>query len=149
MLVVLRENVENLGIVGDVVRVTGGYARNFLLPRKLAVPADENNVKQLEHQKKILEKKRLAQKSAAEELAKKLSDVSLTFTRKVGENEKLFGSVTAAEIHEELKKAGFEVEKRQVLLDEPLKDVGVHEVPVKLLPAVTAKVKVWVAKEQE
>src|SRR4051794_29199388 len=103
MLVILRENVENLGHIGDVVKVPDGYARNFLLPRKLVVAADEHNVAQIEHHKKGLEKRRLAQKSVAQELANKLAEVSVNISRKVGENDKLFGSVSAADIAEGLK----------------------------------------------
>src|SRR3954468_14629079 len=111
MLVVLRETVANLGRIGDVVNVTDGYARNYLLPRNLVVAADEKNVAAIEHHKKTLEKKRLAQRASSEELAKKLADYSCTIARKVGEHDKLFGSVTSHDIYEALKKAGYGVEK--------------------------------------
>ncbi len=148
MLVILRENVENLGRTGDVVNVTDGYARNFLLPRNLVIAADETNVKALEHHKRTLEKKRQLQKAASEELAKKISEFSCTIARKVGENEKLFGSVSASDVAEALKKAGFPIDKHAVQLSTHIKALGVHPVTVKLEPEVSATVKVWVVKEE-
>ncbi len=148
MLVILRENVENLGRIGDVVKVSDGYARNFLLPRSLVVAADEANVAAIEHHKKALEKKRLAQRGVAQELAKKLAEVSCTISRKVGENEKIFGSVSTGDIADTLKKAGYSVEKRSIQIDTPIKTLGVHTVSVKLEPEVTASLKVWVVKEE-
>jgi len=147
MLVILRENVENLGLIGDVVKVPDGYARNFLLPRKLVMQADENNVAQIEQQKKALEKRRLAVKAASQELATKLTEVSVTIHRKVGEHDKLFGSVSAGDIAEELKKAGYTVERRKVHIEHPIKTLGVHPVSVKLDTDIVATVKVWVVKE--
>ena len=148
MLVILRENVENLGRTGEVVKVTDGYARNYLLPRNMVVAADENNVAAIEHHKKSLEKKRMAQKAVSEELAKKLSDLSCTISRKVGENDKIFGSVSTSDIADAMKKAGFDVEKRTIQMGNPIKTLGVHTVTVKLEPEVTANVKVWVVKEE-
>ncbi len=147
MLVILRENVENLGTIGDVVKVPDGYARNFLIPRKLCVTADEHNVAQIEHHKKALEKRRLAQKGVAQELAKKLGEVSVNISRKVGENDKLFGSVSTADIAEELKKQGYAVERRKVIIAHPIKTLGVHPVTIRLDNDVEASVKVWVVKE--
>src|SRR3954447_10642525 len=103
MLVILRENVENLGNTGDVVKVSDGYARNFLLPRNLVVAADEKNIAQIEHHKKSLEKKRLALRSSYEELAKKLESATINLSRKVGEHEKLYGSVTSNDLADALK----------------------------------------------
>lgn len=148
MLVILRENVENLGSTGDVVKVSDGYARNFLLPRNLVAKADENNVASIEHHKRMLEKKRLAQKATAQELAKKLEEFSCTISRKVGENDKLFGSVSSGDVAEALKAAGYKIDKRSVSLDAPIRALGVHTVQVKLEPEVTAAVKVWVVKEE-
>jgi len=147
MLVILRENVENLGRTGDVMKVSDGYARNFLLPRKLVLVADESNVAAIEHHKKSLEKKRLAQKGVAEEVAKKLADFSCTIARKVGENDKLFGSVSAGDIAETLKASGYIVEKRSIHIETPIKTLGVHPVTVRLEPEVSATLKVWVVKE--
>lgn len=148
MLVILRENVSNLGRIGDVVKVSDGYARNYLLPRSLVVAADEKNIATIEHHKRALEKKRLAHKSAAEELAKKLSDYSCTLARKVGEQDKLFGSVTTGDIADVLNAAGFAVDKHSIQLEHPIKTLGVHPVSVKLDVDVTATVKVWVVKEE-
>src|SRR5690349_12258386 len=114
MLVVLRENVENLGRIGEVVKVSDGYARNFLLPRNLVVAASEKNLAEIEHHKKLLEKKRLAQMATAKELSLKLEEFSCTISRKVGEQDKLFGSVSPSDIADALKKAGFQVEKRSI-----------------------------------
>ena len=148
MLVVLRESVPNLGRTGDVVNVTDGYARNFLLPRNLVVAADARNVAVIEHHKKTLEKKRLAQRASSEELAKKLADFSCTISRKVGETDKLFGSVTTHDISDALKKAGYAVEKHDVRMEGPIKSLGVHQVEIHLDQDVVATVKVWVVKEE-
>ena len=148
MQVILRENVENLGRIGDLVKVSDGYARNYLLPRNLVVAANENNIALIEHHKKQLEKKRLAQKGVAVELAKKLNEISVNLSRKVGENDKLFGSVTTSDIVEAIKKAGYVVEKRDIRLPHPIKTLGVHPIIVQLETDVEANVKVWVVKEE-
>ena len=147
MLVVLKENVENLGRIGEVVKVANGYARNFLIPNKLVAPANENNVAQIEHQKKLLEKKRSAEKLSAEELAKKVASFTCNISRKTGEKDKLFGSVTTTDIADALKAGGIEIEKRAIHMKDPIKALGVHTVEIKLLPEVTANLKVWVVKE--
>lgn len=149
MLVILKENIDKLGRIGDVVKVSDGYARNFLLPQRLVIEAEEHNIAQIEHYKKALEKKRLAAKASADELAQKLNAQQLTFTRKVGKNDKLFGSVTASDISDELAKVGFLVDKASVQMKEALKSLGVHSVSVRLQPDVTATVKVWIVKEGE
>lgn len=148
MLVILRENVENLGRIGDLVNVSSGFARNYLLPQKLVMLADPANVKMIENQKKVLEKKRLAARAVSQELAKKISDQSVTISRKVGEHDKLFGSVTQADIVEALKKGGLDVEKRMIILEQPIKALGVHNVTIRFDQDVTAAVKVWVVKEE-
>ena len=147
MLVILRENVENLGQTGEVVKVSEGYARNFLLPRKLVQIANENNQAALVAHQRALEKKRKAQLSELEAVAKKFADFNCTLSRKVGENDKLFGSVSTADIAHVLKNAGFPVEKRMVQIDQPIKALGVHSVTIKLAPEVSAPLKVWVVKE--
>jgi large subunit ribosomal protein L9 len=147
MLVVLKENVENLGRIGDVVKVSDGYARNFLIPGRKVVPANEDNLAAIEHQKKLLEKKRLAEKSSADDLAKKIAGFTCNISRKVGEKDKLFGSVTTGDIADALKAGGLDIEKRSIHLKDPIKALGVHTVEVKLLPEVTATLKVWVVKE--
>lgn len=147
MLVILKENVENLGRIGDVVKVSSGYARNFLIPRNLVAIADEANLAQVEHQKRMLEKKRAALKASATEQAKKLESFSCNILRKVGENDKIFGSITNGDIAAELKKGGFDIERRMITIDTPIKMVGVHKVSVKLMPEVEVELKVWVVAE--
>jgi len=147
MLVILRDNVPNLGTVGDVVKVSDGYARNYLLPRNMVVAANEENVRELEHHKRVLEKKRNAQKAEFETLAAKLADFSATVARKVGRNDKLFGSVTTTDIAASLKKGGFEVDKGMIQLKDPIKALGIHPVTVRLPHGVNATLKVWVVKE--
>ncbi len=147
MLVILKENVDNLGRIGDVVKVTDGYARNFLIPKKMVVPANENNMAAIDHQKKMLEKKRSAEKMSAEELAKKISGFTCNISRKTGEKDKLFGSVTTGDIADALKAGGIEIEKRSIHLKDAIKALGVHNVEIRLLPEVTASLKVWVVKE--
>jgi large subunit ribosomal protein L9 len=148
MQVILRENVENLGRIGDVVKVTDGYARNYLIPRNLVTIADEKNKAAIEHHKKSLERKRLALRSSSEELAKKIADFQVTIARKVGEHDKLFGSVSTADIAEGLKAGGFTIERRWILIEHPIKALGVHPVTIKLDTEVTATVKVWVVKDE-
>jgi large subunit ribosomal protein L9 len=130
-----------------VVKVSDGYARNFLIPGKKVAPANENNLAQIEHQKKMLEKKRSAEKLSAEELAKKISGFTCNISRKTGEKDKLFGSVTTTDIADALKAGGISVEKRSIHMKDAIKALGVHTVEVRLLPEVTASLKVWVVKE--
>jgi large subunit ribosomal protein L9 len=148
MLVILKENVENLGRIGDVVKVADGYARNFLIPNKKVVAANENNLSAIEHQKKMLEKKRAAEKQSAEEISKKIAAFTCNISRKVGEKDKLFGSVTANDIADALQAGGITIEKRLIHIKEPIKALGVHSVEIKLLPEVVTNLKVWVVKEE-
>lgn len=147
MQVILRENVENLGRIGDIVKVSDGYARNFLIPRSLVYVADESNVRAIEHHKKLLEKRAQEMRMSAQDHAKALSEVTISLARKVGEHDKLFGSVSAGDIVEALAKAGHKVERRWVQVVDPIKTLGTHNVTVKLLPEVTATIKVVVTKE--
>ncbi|MEW6488769.1 MAG: 50S ribosomal protein L9 [Thermodesulfobacteriota bacterium] len=149
MKVILKESVENLGTVGDVVAVKDGYARNYLVPRGLAMLADPRNVKALEHQKKALEKKRLREVSKAEELAAALAGVRLVFRRKASEQEQLFGSVTHLDVEAALAEKGFAVSRKQVALDHPIKALGEFPVTLRLPGNVKAKVTVVVEKEGE
>ncbi|MFN3198406.1 MAG: 50S ribosomal protein L9 [Bradymonadia bacterium] len=144
MKVILRENVSNLGHIGDVVAVKDGYARNFLLPRNLAVPANDRQLKRVEHEKRIIERKSATMKVEAEGRKAKLDKVTLTISKAVGENEKLFGSVTSMEIQARLKDEGFEVDRRNIQLTENIKHAGVFEVSVKLFRDVVATIKVHV-----
>ena len=147
MEVILRQAVENLGKPGDVVKVTNGYARNFLLPRGIAFEATPGNLKRIAQEKDRLEAAENERKGAAQKLAEKLEQVSLTFSARVGEEGKLFGSVTTADIAQQLESQGFDIEKRQIDLHEPLKALGVFRVPVRLHAEVKPEIKVWVIKQ--
>lgn len=147
MEVILKEDVANLGHRGDVVKVADGYGRNFLLPRKLALQATQANKAVIEQMKASAARRSAAEKVQAEELLGKLEPVVLTFTRKSGENGHLFGSVTSADIAAELATRGFEIDRRKIVLTEPLKALGNFEVAVKLHREVTAHVKVKVLGE--
>jgi large subunit ribosomal protein L9 len=149
MEVILREHVENLGHRGDVVKVAAGYARNYLLPRKLALPVTNENRKQVERERKVVEARELAERQDAEAIAARMADLDLSFARRVGENDTLYGSVTAADVAEALAERAFDVEKRKVHLHEPLKQLGEFTVPVKLHRDVTAQVKVRIVKLEE
>jgi len=147
MKLILREDVENLGKGGELVEVKAGYGRNFLLPRGLAVAANPKNVRELEHQRKIAESKAAKLKASAEAVAKRLADTPVTLQRKVGEQEKLYGSVTAIDIVEALAARGLQLDRRTIDLADPIKTVGDHEVPVKLHREVVGKAKVKVEAE--
>jgi large subunit ribosomal protein L9 len=147
MQIILQEDVEKLGNRGDVVTVKPGYARNFLLPKKLAVEATPGNMKALERIRGSLAKKTATELDAAKKQAELLNGVSLHFTRKTGENDQMFGSVTTGDIADGLKAQGFGIDKRQVQLVDPLKTLGEFPVTVKVFRDVTAEVKVHVAKE--
>lgn len=146
MDVILRQAVENLGKPGDLVTVKAGYARNYLIPRGFALVATDGNRKRIEQQKARLEAAENDRRAAAQQVAERLEQVSLTFSARVGEEEKLFGSVTAADIAQQLHAQGFEIEKRQIDLHEPIKSLGVYRVPVKLHADVKPEVRVWVIK---
>jgi len=147
MQIILQEDVEKLGNRGDVVTVKPGYARNFLLPNKLAVEATPGNMKALERIRAALAKKTATELEAAKKQAELLSLVALKFSRKTGENDQMFGSVTSGDIADGLKKEGFEVDKRQVQLPEPLKTLGDFPVAVKVFRDVTAQIQVHISKE--
>lgn len=144
MEVILREHVENLGRRGDVVKVADGYARNYLVPRKLALPATPANMKVVDRQRKIVEVHEAAERADAESLASRLMSVELVMARRVGEHETLYGSVTTADIAEGLAEKGFEIDKRKIQLPEPLKQLGEVSVPVRLHRDVVAQVRVKV-----
>ena len=147
MDIILREHVEHLGARGEIVKVADGYARNYLLPRKLALLATEGNKKRVERERKIAEAREAEERAASEAIATRLSALELTFTRRVGETEQLYGSVTSGDIADALKTKGFDVDKRKILLPDALKALGEVTVPVKLHRDVTAQLKVTVAKE--
>ncbi|MBL9027020.1 MAG: 50S ribosomal protein L9 [Myxococcales bacterium] len=142
--VILTQDLANVGKGGELVKVRPGFARNYLIPRGLAIGATEGNVRQVEHQKRVAEAKSAKVLSEAQELAQKLSTVSLTIHRQVGEGDRLYGSVTHRDIEEALEQKGFVVDRRRIVT-EPLKALGTHEVQIKLAPTVTATIKVAVA----
>jgi large subunit ribosomal protein L9 len=147
MEVILKEDVANLGHRGDVVKVADGYGRNFLLPRKLALQATANNKAVIEQMKASALRRSATEKALAEALAAQLAPLTLSFTRKSGENGHLFGSVTSADIAHELETRGFEVDRRKIQLVEPIKAVGETSVAIKLYREVTAHVTVSVVAE--
>lgn len=147
MQIILQEDVEKLGTRGQLVDVAEGYARNFLLPRKLALEATPGNMKRLEKMRAIFAKKEATEKESAQMLAELLGTVTVTLSRKAGENDQLFGSVTSSDISDALAAQGYTVEKRKIVLSDPIKTVGEYGVPVKLHREVSANVKVKVQKE--
>ena len=147
MEVILRQAVDTLGHTGDIVKVSSGYARNFLLPRGLAYEATPGNKKRLEQERARLEAAESERRGKAQELATRVEQVSLTFSARVGEEGKLFGSVTAGDIAQQLEAQGHHVEKRQIDLHEPIKALGVYRVPVRLHADVKPEIKVWVIKQ--
>lgn len=148
MEVILREDVKDLGRAGQIVKVKPGYGRNYLLPQGLAYAATAGNKKRVEAEARARGERLAAQKSTAAERAAGLEALELTFQANVGEADKLFGSITAADIAAKLKEAGFTVDKRDIELAEPLKMIGVFKVPVRLHPEVRPEIKVWVVKAE-
>lgn len=148
MEVILREDVEKLGSRGQVVKVADGFARNFLLPRRLAVPATEANRKIVEQERQAALRREAKEKSAAEDLAKMLSSVTLTTTQKAGEADQLFGSVTAKDIAEMLEKQGYSIDRKKIILEHPIKTLGEHKVTLKLHREVSIEIPVIVNKEE-
>jgi large subunit ribosomal protein L9 len=152
MKVILKENVDRLGRMGDLVNVSDGYARNFLLPQKLAVMATEKNVKVLEHEKRLIGERQRKEQKAAEELAQRIRQLTVTIPVQAGEEDpeqgtRIFGSVTIKDIVEALAKQEISVDKRVVQLEKPIKELGSFKVPIKLHPDVTAELQVSVVKE--
>ena len=147
MEIILRQDVEKLGKVGAVVKVKEGYARNFLFPRDLAFPATPANLKRIEQQKAKLVAQYEATKREAQALAEKLAKVSITITVEVNDLEKMYGSVTEVDVHKALEVEGFKLDKKQIFLENPITELGIFEVAVKLHPEVTAKIRLWVAKK--
>jgi large subunit ribosomal protein L9 len=145
--VLLREDVEDLGARGEIVRVRAGYARNYLLPRKLAVEATASNVKQIEQERKALMKKETAERSTADMQAEQLRSLRLSFERKVGEHGLLYGSVTSMDIAEALRERGYEIDRRRITLREAIKETGDYAVPVRLHREVTVEIPVIVTGE--
>ncbi len=147
MKVILTQDMESLGLGGEIVNVAKGYARNYLIPRGMALEATEQNIKFTENQRKTIEIKRIKAKEEALKVKEKLSGVSVTIAQKVGEEDKLYGSVTTMDIADQLEKQGISVERRRIVLDKPLKSLGEFAVAVKIHPDVTASIKVVVVPE--
>ena len=149
MEVILREHVDNLGRRGEVVKVADGYARNFLLPRKLALPVTEGNRKVIERERVKFEAKEAEEQKVAQAIAERIANVDIQIARRVGETEVLYGSVTGADIAEALHAKGFDIDRRKIALQEPFKKIGEYSVPIKLHREVTTQVKVRVVPEGE
>ena len=147
MKIILRQDHENLGSAGDVVNVKPGFARNYLLPKKIAYPAQPNYLRMIEEEKRQKEQRSRKEKKVAEAMAEKLNSVSVTISVTVGEEDKMFGSVTSQDIAAELEKQGHKIDRRKIVLEEPIKALGIYSVPVKLFSEVEANIKVWVVKE--
>jgi len=147
MEVILKEDVAKLGTRGDVVKVAEGYGRNFLLPRKMAIEASSGNKKVIEQMKAANVRRSAKEKTQAEELSKQFDGVSVSFTRKSGENDQLFGSVTSGDIGEALEKKSFHIDRRKIQIHEPLKTLGEFTIPIKLHKDVTAHLKVVIEKD--
>ena len=147
MEVILREHVDNLGRRGEVVKVADGYARNYLLPRKLALLVTEGNKKQIEREKVKFDAKEAEEQKVAQAMAERIANVDVEIARKVGETDALYGSVTSSDIAEALAKKGFELDRRKLVLQEPIKKLGEFSIPVKLHREVTAQIKLRVVAE--
>ena len=147
MEVILKESVEGLGLPGDVLNVADGYARNYLLPMQLAVHATERNRKHLEHEKRVIDHQETKNKERAREIAAQMAGVTCTLSRRAGENDRLFGSVTSMDIAENLRTQGFDLERRFFELAEPIRELGVFMVPVKLYTEVVVELRVVVERE--
>ena len=148
MEVILREDIDNLGARGQVVKVAPGYARNFLLPKRLAVAATEANKKIVEQERQAHLRKEAKAKGEAEDLGKLMGNVTLTITQKAGENDQLFGSVTSKDVADALAAQHYNIDRRRIQLDEPIKQLGEYKVPVRLHKEVTVEITVVVAKEE-
>lgn len=146
MLVILKKEVPNLGDPGDIVRVKPGYGRNYLIPEGLAIAANESNVAELEHQKRVAEAIKRKELVAAEELAKKIAETAVTIRREAGDDDKLFGSVTNRDIAEALAERGIEIDRRNIQLDEPIRAIGLFPVGIRLHREVSAELRVFVMR---
>jgi len=147
MQVILLEDVTSLGKTGDLVKVSDGYGRNYLIPQKKAILATEKNLKALEHQKRLVQHRVSKARKDVQKLAQEIESLSCTFAKPVGESGKLFGSVTTMEIETYLKENGIDVDRKKIHLEEPIKSVGMYSVPIKLHPELIAHLKVWVVQE--
>ena len=147
MELILRENVPNLGKTSDVVTVADGYARNYLIPKGLATKANKAKVNQIEHEKRLIQAREEKEMKLAQALAKRIQDFSCTISANAGDEDRLFGSVTAIDIAEALIEGGIELDRKSIQLEEPIKELGVYSIPVDLGKGVAAQLKVWVVRE--
>ncbi|MEA2624521.1 MAG: large subunit ribosomal protein [Candidatus Binatota bacterium] len=148
MEVILQQDVDKLGKMGEVVRVKPGYARNYLLPRGLALLADSKNLRVLEHQKRMVASRRAKVKKAAEDVAQTLANVAIEIPARAGEEDRLFGSVTNIDVQAKLAERGFDVDRKKILLESPIKALGQYSVPLNLGPDVRVEIKVTVVREE-
>ena len=149
MKIILTQDFDELGFAGDVIRVSDGYARNFLIPKDIALEASKENLKFMETQKKKIEVKRLKAKEDAEKISEKIKDTIITVKQKVGEEGKLYGSVTTMDIAAELEKQGIDIDRRKITLEKSIKNLGDYDIPIKLYPEVTGSIKLIVEAEEE
>jgi large subunit ribosomal protein L9 len=147
MKVILTQDMDSLGLAGEIVDVARGYARNYLIPKKIALDATEDNIKRTETQRKTIEVKRVKLKEDAQKIKERLAEVMISIAQKVGEEDKLYGSVTSMHIADELEKQGITIDRRKIMMDKPIKSLGEFSVPIKLHPQVTASIKVTVVPE--
>ena len=145
MEVILIEDVPNLGLMGDIVRVADGYGRNYLIPQKLALVANKRNRRSLEHQLKIVDAKKVKLRKRALEVLKEMDQVSVTIKKQAGESDRLFGSVTNRDIAGALQTKGFKIDRKQIIMERPIKALGIYRIPIRLTSDVHGEVKVWVA----
>lgn len=148
MKVILKQNVESLGKIGEVIKVADGYARNYLIPKGLAVEASSRNVRMLEHDRAMVSRQAEKERKSAEALVQKISGVSVTIARRLGAQEKMFGSITAKDIAAALKDAGVEVDRKDIVLDEPIKALGDFPIKLKLYPGISAEFQLHVVEEK-
>lgn len=148
MKVILSENVPHLGDMGATVTVADGYARNYLFPRNLAVPADSGSAREMEHQRRIITRREEKVRAELTQEAKNLEGLTIEIKARAGENEKIFGSVTTALIAQKLHELGHQFDRKQIQLEEPIKSLGIYSVPVRLMKDITADIKVWVSAEE-
>ncbi|MCP2520390.1 50S ribosomal protein L9 [Candidatus Aminicenantes bacterium AC-335-B20] len=149
MKVILKEDVPNLGRKGDIVEVAPGYGRNYLIPKKMAIEVTPSNLKMIEIERKAILKRIEKEKLSAEELAKRLSEVKLTFYKKAGEKDVIFGSVTSHDIQEALEKLGYKIDKKKIVIEEPIKRLGNYSVPIKIYHDIIAEINIEVLREEE
>lgn len=148
MKIILKQDMDDLGLEGNIVEVAKGYARNYLIPKGVALEATKQNIKLLDMQRKKIEVKRLKAKEDAEKIKEKMAEIVITISQKSGEEEKLYGSVTSMDIATLLEKQGIAIDRRKIVLDKPIKRLGEFEVPVRLYPEVTGSIKVVVVPEE-